>query len=319
MKTMKSTKFFSLMLAIAMIGLFTTSCNKDEKNNQEIPDSASIQQLVKDEVVIESGFEDALKDANDVLSQGNTKNIQTLPCNTHIDTTFSTGLDTVTYTLIFNGLNCAGTKYKTGSLSVTKKVSAPWSAAGTTVSVSFNNLKIEKAPAGVPNGNYVIFNGTKVWTNVSGGFIKDLSGTSSVVYTIAGSVQTTFSDNTTRTWNVNRRFTYTGNYATNNLLLSLEGLGSANGYNNLVVWGTNRHGEAFYTQITQAIVLKQSCGWNPISGVKVHQIPSDSKSATITFGYDSNSNPVTGGACATHLKLEWVKGAYSGTLFLALP
>lgn len=316
---MKLTKVINLLFAVAMVAFMTTACSKDEKDDK-IPDSSSIQQLVKDEITMESSSEDALSDANDVLSKDNTKNLQNLPCNAVIDSTFSIGLDTVTYTITFNGLNCAGTKKKTGSLSIKKKVSDHWSMAGTTVFITFNNLKIEKAPNGIPNGNWLILNGTKIWKNVSGGLIKNLSGTGSVVYTVAGSLQATFNDNTNRTWNVNRQFTYTGNYANNDLTLSLSGLGSTPDYNNLVVWGTNRHGESFYTQINQTVVLKQKWGWDPVSGIKIHQIPSDNKKATITFGYDNNNQVVTNpNIRPTHLKVDWVKGSYSGTIFLALP
>ena len=138
-----------------------------------------------------------------------------------------------------------------------------------------------------------------------------------MVFKLQGSVQATFNNNTTRTWNVARKLTYTGIYP-GNLMLSIEGYGSAAGYNNLVTWGVNRHGENFYTQINQAVVLKQQCGWDPISGVKVHQIPADGKSATITFGYDNNNLPITNGACPDKFKVDWVKGNNSGTVFINL-
>ncbi|NVN93944.1 MAG: hypothetical protein HXX18_01545 [Bacteroidetes bacterium] len=312
---MKLTKITSLLCAFAMVGLFTTSCSKDEKD-EKTPDSSSVQQLVKDDVVIESSFEDAMNDANDVLSKSNSKEMQSMPCNATVDSLIVS--DTVTYTITFNGLNCAGTKTKVGKLIIKKNITTPWSQALTTVNIRFDSLKVTK----VSNGNWVILNGTKSWQNVSGGLVKNLIPSSNpVIYKINGSIQATFNDNTTRTWNIARQLTYTGNYSTHELLLSVEGFGSADGYSNLVVWGTNRHNESFYTQIThaQTVVHKQSCGWNPISGVKTHKIPSDNKSATITFGFDNNNQPISGTACPDRLKIDWIKGSYSGTMFLDLP
>ena len=310
---MKSTKKITLVFAIALIGVFSTACKKELKDNLN-PDSSSIQQLVKDEVVIESSSEEAINDANDVLSKSNTKDLQAMPCNANIDSVLIA--DTMIYTITFNGLNCAGTKFKTGKLIVKKNVLTPWSQALTTVTIRFDSLKVTK----VSNGNWVMMNGTKTCQNVSGGLVKNLTSSSSpIVQKVIGSIQATFSDNTTRTWNVARQITYSGNYATHELLISLAGLGSENGYTNLVVWGINRHNENFYTQISQAIVLRESCGWNAISGIKTHQIPSDNKSATITFGFNNLNQPITGNACPEKLKIDWTKGSYSGTLFLDLP
>jgi len=305
-------KFLSFLIAIAIIGLLTTSCNKDEKN-EKIPDASSMQQLAQDEVTIESYSNEALDDANEVLSKNSFKTTSSLPCNSSIDSLI-TG-DTMTYTLTFNGLNCSGNKLKTGQLIFKRKLSAPWSQAGTAVSMQFLNFKVTK----VSTQKWIMLNGTKIWTNVSGGLIKNLgsSATTSVTHSIVGSIQAAFSDTTTRTWNIARKKTFTGSYPAA-LILSIEGMGSSNGYSNLATWGLNRHNENFYTQINQAVVLKQTCGWEPVSGIKVHQIPSDNKTATATFGYDSNNQIITNGNCPDRYKVDWVKGSYSGTFFLDL-
>jgi hypothetical protein len=86
-----------------------------------------------------------------------------------------------------------------------------------------------------------------------------------------------------------------------------------------VVWGTNRNGEDFYTRITESVVHKEVCDWNPVTGIKIHEIPAVDKSATITFGYDSNNEPVTNGDCPTHYRVDWQNGTYTGTSFLPLP
>ncbi|MCX6230338.1 MAG: hypothetical protein NTZ33_02225 [Bacteroidetes bacterium] len=312
---MKTRNFFMLLFVIAIAGFLTTSCKKDAKDEKF--DSTSLQQLSKDEVTMESSFNDAVNDANIVVTGSNGgKSILSLPCNATVVTSFNGSIRTDTVT--FNGLNCANNKYKTGKIVLQRDTTIPWSQASSTIQISFINLKVERAPMGIPNGNWVILNGTKTWQNVNGGLVKNLTASSNpVVFKLQGAVQATFNNNTTRTWNVARQLTYTGTYPLN-LLLSIEGFGTAGGYTNLVTWGINRHGENFYTQINQAIVLKQQCGWDPISGVKVHQIPADSKTATITFGYDINNLPITNGACPDKYKVDWVKGNNTGTVFILL-
>jgi hypothetical protein len=66
------------------------------------------------------------------------------------------------------------------------------------------------------------------------------------------------------------------------------------------------------------VVHREACGWDPVSGIKVIEIPGAAKKATITFGYDANNQPVTGGACPTHYMVAWEKNGNTGTLFLPL-
>ena len=136
------------------------------------------------------------------------------------------------------------------------------------------------------------------------------------VHRVSGNIAVTFDNGTTRTWNVARQSTYTGTRG--QLVLTIDGFGTSGEYSNLLVWGTNRNNEEFYTRITQAVVFKEVCDGNPVSGIKVHQIPAVNKSATITFGYNSNNEPVTGDECPTHYRVDWVNGTYTGTSFLPL-
>ena len=170
----------------------------------------------------------------------------------------------------------------------------------------------------VSNNKTIIINGVKTHQNVTGHLIGQLgtNGITSIVHKTWGTETVTFSDNTTRSWQVARQRTFTGSLG--QLVITLDGFGTALDYTNLVMWGLNRQNENFYTQITQSVVLRQSCDWDPVSGIKVHQIPSDSKSATITFGYDSNNQPVTGTDCPTKYKVDWQKNNNSGTVYLWL-
>jgi len=155
-------------------------------------------------------------------------------------------------------------------------------------------------------------------TNVTGGLIFMIPQyITSVTYKDQGYITVTFNDTTTKSWNVARQVTYTK--ADNKFVLTIDGFGSADGYHNLVMWGTNRNSEQFYIQILQSVVHKQACQFDPCSGQKKITIPGDAKGATLTFGYDTNNQPVTGNDCPTKYKVDWFKNGNSGTLYLFLP
>ncbi len=309
MKTRNLIRLTALLIAI--IGLSVTGCKKDK--NTSSADTASLQQLANDENQVQNASDEVMNDVNGWLSGGQLKSTAILPCHATIDST-STINDTITYYITYNGLNCSGTRYRTGQVEIKKSVGTHWYQAGATVMVRHINFTITK----VSNQKTITLNGTKTHQNVSGGLIWQLgNGITSIVHKTWGIETVTFSDTTTRTWNVARQKTFTG--TPTDLTLTLDGFGNEGQYTNLVVWGTNRHGENFYTQVTQSVVLRQTCDWDPCSGVKFYQIPSDSKSATLTFGFDSNNQPITGTDCPSKYKVDWQKNNHSGTVYLDLP
>jgi hypothetical protein len=235
------------------------------------------------------------------------------PCNATIDST-SVQNDTITYYITYDGKNCNGKLDRHGKVEVKRRVGEKWFMPGATVTVTMIDLQITK----VASNKSITLNGTKMFQNVTGGRMWELwNGTiASIVHKVSGSIQATFDDNTTRTWNIARQRTFT--IVDQKLIMTIDGFGSADNYANLVLWGTNRMGENFYTQITQSIVHKQLCDMDPCSGIKIHQIPAMEKSATITFGYNDNNEPIQGNECPTRFRVDWVKGSHSGTLYLEL-
>jgi hypothetical protein len=236
-----------------------------------------------------------------------------LPCNATVDSTAIVN-DTITIYITYNGLNCNGTRFRTGQVEIKKHVGMRWYQQGATVMIRHINFTITK----VSNQKSITLNGIKVHKNVSGGVIWQLgNGINAIVHRTWGHVNVTFDNGTSKTWNVARQKTYTGN-PPNHLILTTDGFGSAGGFDNLVVWGINRQGEDFYTQIIQPVVHRQVCDWDPCSGIKKHSIPADSKSATLTFGYNSNNQPITGNECPTKYRVDWQKNNQSGTVYLWL-
>jgi len=308
--------------AIVLIMISTLSivvgCKKDRKNDVVDPDTSSLQQLCKDDAQTQASDDQIMNDVNDVLSKNGGKTVNdSLPnsCTITIDTLLGPLTDTVRYTFAYNGYSGLHNFLRTGTVIVKKLATTHWKDLGATVWITYIDLQITK----ISSGKTFTFNGFRTYVNVLGGLIRGLGTTQdSVKHQITGSMQITFEDNTSRTWNIRRTRTYTGTYPSQ-LLLTVNGFGSDGGYNDLVEWGTNRNGETFYTQITSSVVFRETCDWDPCSGVKIHQIPSDNKKAVVTFGFDDNNQPITGTACPTKYQIAWTKGSNSGTIYLSLP
>lgn len=311
MKTQNLFRFGFLM--IAAMTLMFAGCKKDTTTNKGSANTESMQQLTKDEINVENASDQALNDVNMVLSPGKLKSTESWPCNATV--TFG-GIvnDTITIDIDYHGKDCSNTHIRSGHVIVKKRYLEDWGLAGATVIVRLNNFTITK----ISNGKSLTLNGTKHFQNVSGHYLWELgldSTVTSIEHRVWGTVTATF-ENGNRVWNIARQRTFTGSLIA--LVMTTDGFGSADGYTNLATWGINRNDEQFYSSITQSVVHKQVCNWDPCSGIIIHEIPAASKSATITFGYDSNNNLITNGDCPTRYRVDWVVGSNSGTFFLPL-
>ncbi|MFH0866599.1 MAG: hypothetical protein V1904_10405 [Bacteroidota bacterium] len=308
---MKTNIFKLTAILIAVIALSTAGCKKDDDNDDN-SNTNSLQQLSKDGVAVGNATGDVMKDANSILSGGSGKTLYDLPCNVTIDSTNIVN-DTITYSITYDGLNCDGTLLREGNAEVKKNVNTHWSDAGAKVSIEYIALKITR----VSDNKFVIINGSVTYENVTGGYLTQL-GTiyTTITHKASGVIYAAFDDNSTSTWHIARQITYSG--AAGSYVITGDGFGSADGYSNLECWGVNRDGENFYSQITQSIVLKEACGWDPCSGIIIHDIPSELKKATVSFGYDDNNQLITNGDCPTRFRFDWDVNGNSGTLYLQL-
>jgi hypothetical protein len=312
---MKTKNLFRFgFLVIAAMTLLIAGCSKDKTTPKGSANTESMQQLTKDEGNVENASDQALNDANLVLSPGKLKSTESLPCNATV-TIGPVINDSITIDIIFNGDDCNHSHFRTGHIAVKKRYLENWREPGATVLVTLDNFFIRKNS----NMKSLTLNGTKHFQNVSGHFLWELgldSTVTSIEHRVWGTVSATFDDGATRVWNIARQRTFTGSLI--NLVMTADGFGTADGYTSLATWGINRQGEQFYSRITQSVVHKQVCNFDPCSGVMIHEIPAASKSATTTFGYDSNNNLITNGDCPTRFRVDWVVGAHSGTFFLPL-
>ncbi len=310
---MKTKNLIQLsVILVSAIALSFTSCKKDAID-KGTADPASLVQLSSDENNVEGVMNDAEGDITSVMSNNaGLKSTAWLPCNATLDS-LAVANDTVTMYITYNGLTCNGKHNRTGQIEIKKKVGTHWEVAGATIIYKYINYMVTR----VATGKSITLNGTKTFVNVNGGHRWQVgTAITSYVEKVSGSMQASFDNGTSRTWNVARLLTYTG--TPGQIVLSIDGFGSDGEFQNLVVWGTNRQDEVFYTQITQSVVCRQACDWDPCAGVKIHQIPSDNKSATITFGFDDNNQAITGDNCPTRYRVDWQRNNKSGTSYLPL-
>jgi hypothetical protein len=314
MKTKNVAKLIAILTIV--IGISFAGCKKNRTNEVTNPDTSSLQQLARDDAQVQASDDHITNDVNDILSQSNAKSIEdSIPnsCTISIDSIHHG--DTIVYTLLYNGYSGLHNFLRTGTVVIERLKNVHWKDSGATVWVTYISLAITK----ISSGKSFIFSGNRTYENVSGGLIKELGhGAVSIKHQITGSLQITFEDGTTRNWTLRKTRTFSGTYPTQ-LEMTVGGFGSDGGYNNLIEWGANRKGENFYTQITTPILYSESCGWDPIWGVLIHQIPSVPKSAAITFGYNSSSQQVTQGSCADYFKLDWVIKTNHGTIYIKIP
>lgn len=316
--TMKLTKaIYTGAIIVALTGITLSSCKKD-KLEKGRNDSTAMANFTADEYAVEEATNQSMEDVEGFLGgQGGNGNLKSgnhlPPCNVTIDSTDVIN-DTITIYLTYDGTSCNGKLLRTGQVEIRKRVGTHFIMEGASVNIRHKNFTITR----LATGRSMTINSNKTFTNVTGGNIHMLghNGFTTLVHRLEGSMNVSFDNGTSRTWQVARQRTYTG--TRNNLVLTVDGFGTSGDYTNLVTWGTNRNGEQFYTQITESVVFKQSCEWNPVSGSKFHQIPSADISALVIFGY-IGTEPITGDECPTHYRIDWQNGTYSGTRFVPLP
>jgi hypothetical protein len=322
---MKSRNVLKLMaILVAVIGINIAGCKKDKTTTTSTtPDPSSLTQLAKDDAQVQASDDEISNDANGALTSSTsaTKGMDTTISSCIITTkdTLIAGDSVLQITLQYSGFNTGHNFSRTGTVIITRPLGVQWKTAGCAVTYQYIGLAITK----ITSGKTFTFNGTRTWTNTSGGLIIDLGhgGASPVVHQITGAMTITFDDGSQRIWNISRQRSWSGTFPTA-LIVTVSGFGSNSGYSNLVEYGTNRNGEAFFSSINTPIIYNNTCTvyqWTPIWGAVEHQIPSVPKSATVTYGYNNSDALVTEGDCATVFQLAYnVKGT-TGTLYFPIP
>jgi hypothetical protein len=203
-------------------------------------------------------------------------------------------------TITYNGLNCAGTRTRTGMVKTTIPAGVRWKDAGAVLTVTITNLKITR----VSDGKYITINGTQQITNVSGGRLSDLPTMGTIIHTIGSNNMNIKFDtsNAQRTWNVARKRTFTFNAG--NVNITTTGNHTIGANTKVAEWGTNRFGNTFITSIEEPLTVRSSCNFRLTNGRVRHELLG--RNLTATFGLDAQGNPTTcPGANPYYMKLVW--------------
>ncbi len=296
--------FRSLSALALSITFFLYACRKDHSSQQTTNDDVTteVQGHADDQSRVSGDMDDVANDADASLEGSpsftgrfqNAMNITGLcGATTVADTTGTTKTITVTY----NGNNCQGTTFRTGSVVISMPREAKWKNAGAAITVTFQGLKIKR----LSDNKSITINGTQTITNVSGGLLLQLPNLQNIVHTITSSnMSITFDDGTQRTWQVARKrtFTYSGG-----VVLTITGIGTSGNLTNVAEWGTNRFGHAFTTSITGPLIFRQDCSGRLTSGEIKHE---GFATATVKFGLNANGEVTTcPGTGKYYYRLTW--------------
>jgi len=330
---MKTNKIQFLMMA-ASLSLFLFACKKDSSSSNNTPTNAQLQTQSDDQSRVSNETDAAFDDVNTSINgqasvtgasdaapirygvavQGGTAHdtVKSLICDAvvTIDTIDATHNITITY----NGGNCQLTRIRTGSVVISWTKGAKWSTAGTSFTVTFNNLKITR----VADSKSIILNGTHTYTNVSGGNIFNLNAnsTSPIVHTISSSnMSITFDDGSQRNWSIARQRSYSYN---NGIVLTTTGTHSDGANAGISEWGSNRFGTPFSVQIKTGLSIAQSCSWQLTAGEVL--LTNEQGSTDITFGLNSSGQAISCpiGTGVYYYKLVWT-GKTGKTFTITLP
>ena len=316
---MKTNNFLRVTLLATSLSIFF-ACKKD--NSQSVTttttSATSVQSAADDQTMVSNENDAVSNDATAALngspavSGSSMSRMATTGDNTlgsgilgfsicDATITYDTTSTTKTITIVYNGLNCRGNRTRTGTVVISVPKGQHWKDAGAVVNMQIQALKITR----IRDGKSIVINGTKTITNTSGGLLVDLASLQTITHDFQDSLSVTFDNGSSRNWQTSVRRVFTYN---DGIVVTTTGTHSDGSNNNIASWGTNRFGVTFTNMITSPRVVEQSCDMRLVSG-QDSIVRSDNITSVITYGLDSNGNPVT--SCPSsyfYAKLVWTNG-----------
>ncbi len=314
---MKTTGLLRLSILVATFSTVLLGCKKDNTSSatDDLTTTTANVQTASDDLTMVSNESSAVSDDAVSALNGNVAisgtadrtdgvdNIKITVCDATIS--YDTTSTTKTITIVYNGSNCKGNRTRTGTVILAVPRGQHWKKAGSTVTITIDDLTITR----VRDGKTIVINGTKTITNTSGGLIQNLATLGTIVNDVSSDLSITFSGGLTRDWKVSKHRVFTYD---NGIVETVTGTHSDGTNNDIGVWGTNRFGVAFTNMITSPKVFAQSCDFNLTSG-QDSIVRSDKITSVITYGLDANGNPVTECPITSqggyyYAKLVWTNG-----------
>lgn len=290
-------------LGVAFACFLITGCKKEETPaptpaTPTSPDPSGQQtQRASDQSNVENESNQAMDEANSALQEvSTTRDMQA--CGMTIDSTYKSQGKLI---LNYNGLDCSGTKMRTGSITVqlpySNGVITTWSTAGSVALLTFTNLKVTY----VSNNKSLKFNGTHSVKNVNGGGWLELLLGTPIVHEVRADMQISFDDSTSCSWKFAKERTY--HFLNGTLKASVAGDTVINSHSNVAMWGINRLGENFTVDIPTPVayyLYGTTCLYKPTGTVVLY---GDTSHLTITYGVDASGNIMT--TCPYGYKFSW--------------
>lgn len=300
--------FFALSLAIS-------SCKKATEALQTPIEQVQIATHSDDDAMISDEMDALTTDANALIEtqasfSGDASVVDAPICDATVDLNIES--DPMTLTVNFNGGNCGAKYTRTGVVVLSMAKGTTWKDAGAAITINYQDFKIIRKS----DNKSITFNGTQVYTNVSGGLLYQAASAGTIIHTITGeNLSLKFDNGDARTWNIARKkeFTYDSG-----LVISVSGIGTVGDVTTAAEWGSNRFGNNFITSITSPLVLKQDCDFRIGAGTVQHK--TDAFTASVTFGLDASGN-ATGcpGSGNYYYKLEWTRNSDGNSHSVILP
>lgn len=290
-----------LLASVLLVSMSFLGC---KKNSTDVDYTTELATHSDDQSRFNNETDAIANDLNTVVDNytafnGRTYSTLALPCDATVSVDSISNPRKITIT--YNGMNCLGTRTRTGVVTLTLPGTTRWKDIGALLTVTYQNLKITR----VSDNKSITVNGVKTITNVTGGLIRFLATGGPITHNIASSgMVVTFDDGSQRTWQIAKKRVFTYN---NGIVITSTGTGTVDGVNNVSEWGLNRFGNTFITSINQPMVVRQDCNFRLTAG----QVTHSRLAATIgvTFGLDASGVATSCPAGSYYFKLVFTSAA----------
>jgi hypothetical protein len=311
---MKSKLIRCLPVFIALTSIIS-SCKKATEALQTPIEQAQIAAHSDDDAMISDELDALTSDANTLIEadaslSGDASVVDAPICDATVELNVES--DPMTLTVNFNGGNCGAKYTRTGVVVLSMAKDTKWKDAGAAITINYQDFKITRKS----DNKSITFNGTQLYTNVSGGLLFQAASAGTIIHTITGeNLLLKFDNGDARTWNMARKKEFTYN---DGLVISVSGIGTVGEVTNAAEWGSNRFGNDFITSITSPLVLNQACDFRIGGGTVQHK--TDAFTASVTFGLDA-SGASTGcpGSGNYYYKLDWTRSSNGNHFDIILP
>ncbi len=335
---MKANYITRVALAACLVtGISLASCKKDSTSSTNGSSDTEVATSSDDQSQVSSESDAMNDDANTALSgnesfsgessssihsgitgtnsvgsnvSGNKWTDSKLICDATI--TYDTSAGVKTITIVYNGGNCSANRTRTGTVTISLPLQQHWEDAGATATVTAKDVKITR----VRDGKSITINGTKTFTNVSGGLIYKLASDAdkTITHTVTSDgITITFDNGTQRSWQVSKKRVFTYD---DGIVLTTTGTYNDGSNEGVAEWGTNRFGNKFTSIITSPRVFRQDCDFRLTAGVNT--LINSAGVTVISFGLDSAGN-ATGcpGSGTYYFKIVFTS-ARNGKIYTAI-